>query len=343
MFKICVVGCGNMSNLAHGPSCAQYAASYPDVELSACCDLDAQRAQTYMHKYGFQAYYTDYEKMLAEIQPDAVCLMAPVWKTCEMAIKIMEMGFHVIMEKPPGKNVDEINQMIAAAKKANVNVRCAFNRRFMPLVMELKKRLAEGAEEIYNITYHLYRKDRYNEDFSTTAIHAVDTTKYIMGSDYKTIRFSYQHLPKQGELCKNIYMDCEFENGARAHIDMITFGGASFERVSVNTFNHTYYLDLPILDVTPGRLSCYENNSIWQQIDGKTYYEEHKSQEHIDGADVVEKDARIESSGFYNENRLFFEHIRHSDEVICELPSAIQSVEIEDCIRHNLPFYSKES
>lgn len=266
--------------------------------------------------------------MLEEIKPDAVCLMAPVWKTCEMATQIMKLGFNVIMEKPPGRNTEEINKLITQANISKVNVRCAFNRRYAPLLIELKKRLKEENEEIYNITYQLYRKDRYDEDFATTAIHAVDTTKYIIDSDYKRVNFSYQQMPEKGKNVKNIYMDCEFENGTKGHIDMVVLGGAAFERISVNTFNHTYYLSIPIIGCMDpiGELACYTKGRL-------SYF--------ISGASLVDSNEPFEGSGFFNENRFFFEHIRNNRDAYCDLETAIQSVEIEDYIRNSKEVYEK--
>ena len=47
MFKICTVGCGNMSTSGHGPSYAKYKKDYPDTCLAACCDLDESKAKEY--------------------------------------------------------------------------------------------------------------------------------------------------------------------------------------------------------------------------------------------------------------------------------------------------------
>ena len=44
MFKICVIGCGWVANFGHGPSYQKYAANNPDVELSACCDVDDKKS-----------------------------------------------------------------------------------------------------------------------------------------------------------------------------------------------------------------------------------------------------------------------------------------------------------
>ena len=42
-FKIAVIGCGWVSMDCHGPAYARYAQTHPGIELTACCDLDAQR------------------------------------------------------------------------------------------------------------------------------------------------------------------------------------------------------------------------------------------------------------------------------------------------------------
>ena len=44
-FKICAIGCGAMATTGHGPSFQRYAQEHPDVELAACCDLDAEKAE----------------------------------------------------------------------------------------------------------------------------------------------------------------------------------------------------------------------------------------------------------------------------------------------------------
>ncbi len=329
MFRICVIGCGNMSQSGHGPSFAKYRADYPDVSLAACCDLDVEKARAYRDRFGFARYYTDYRQMLDEIKPDVVSLISPVDLTCPLAVDIMKRGFDIIMEKPPGKNRAEIERMDRVAKQYGVNVRCAFNRRYTPLITELVKRVQASGERLINITYQLYRWHRYDRDFSTTAIHAVDAVKYIAGSDYDTVHLTYDHHPACGENVKNIFLDGTFENGAVFQITLIPLGGAVTERVTVNTVNHSFFVDLPMwenIDV-PGRLMEVTDSNHCETVLGDT---------------LVDSTEMFEVSGFYHENRQFFEHLRcGSKDIVNDLQSALQSVEIEDCIRHSLPLYKK--
>ena len=330
MFKICVIGCGNMSKSGHGPSFAKYKKDYKDVCLAACCDLDEEKAKSYMEAFGFECYYTDYKKMLEEIKPDVVSLICPVDFTCPISVEIMKMGINIIMEKPPGKNRQEIEIMDKAAKEYGVNVRTAFNRRYTPLILELIKRVRATGEKIINITYQLYRYHRFDKDFSTTSIHAVDVVKQIAGCDYETVNLSYDNHTELGENVKNIFLDGKFENGAFFQISLVPTGGAITERVTVNTVNHSFFVDLPMwenIDV-PGKLLQVTENNKCQVVSGD---------ELCDSTDMYEV------SGFYDENRLFFEHLRnYPNDIINDLQTAVQSVEIEDCIRHSVTKYEKK-
>ncbi len=329
MFKICVIGCGSMSQSGHGPSFAKYKKDYTDVCLAACCDLSEEKARSYMEKFGFEACYTDYKKMLDEIKPNVVSLISPVDATCPMSVEIMKMGYNIIMEKPPGKNKEEILLMDSAARQSGVNVRTSFNRRYTPLILELIKRMGEKNEKLINITYQLYRCRRHDKDFATTAIHAVDVVKYIAASDYKNVDFAYDYHPELGENVKNIFMNGTFENGGHFQISLVPTGGALTERLTVNTVGRTYFVELPMwenIDV-PGKLmEVYDNNKC----------------ETISGETLTDSTEMFEVSGFYDENRLFFEHLRNSKERVNDLQSAIQSVEIEDCIRQCKTSYTKQ-
>lgn len=328
MLKICSIGCGAMAVQGHGPSFAKYKNDYPDTHLCGCCDIDEKRAKDFAEKFGFENYYTDYIKMLDTEKPDVVSLISPVHLTCEMSIEIMKRGYNIILEKPPGRNREELELMSKTAKECGVNVRTSFNRRYTPLVTELKKRLDESGEKIINITCQMYRWHRYDKDFSTTAIHSVDLVKYIVGCDYEKVSFDYDFRPELGENVKNIIMNAKFENGTFAQITFIPIGGVVTERISTNTHNNTYFVDLPVwgnMDV-PGKLIHIKDGSKVETVTGDTL------------ADSTEM---FELCGFYDENRGFFEHVRNGCETICDLETALQSVEIEDCIRNSENTYRK--
>ncbi len=327
-FKVCVVGCGGLSTRAHGPSLRRYADQHPDVELAACCDLERPKAEAYRAEFGFLRAYVDFREMLAKEQPRAVCLMAPVRRTCEISVAIMEMGFPLLMEKPPGLNREECLRMIEAAEKNGVPNQVSFNRRYTPLVRALKDRLdALGSAPIQDIRYDFFRVDRKDADFSTTAIHGIDTAKFLAGSDYRSVTFSYQEFPELGPTVANIFLDCCFVSGARAHINFCPVTGVLIERATVCLQSHTFFLNIPIWGAYdyPGRLLHLASNSVLEDTEG-------------DRGEGAEETMYI-SSGFFGENQSFLDDLRMGKKPAGSIRSGLQSVEIADCIRNRTARY----
>ena len=327
MFKICVIGCGGMSSGGHGPSYKKYKEDYKDVCLAACCDLDEEKAKEYKEKFGFEKYYTNYDEMFEKENPDVVCLMAPVSLTKKLSVDIMKKGYNIIMEKPPGANVSETKEMIEAGEESGVFVRCAFNRRYAPLVIKLKECIKN--KRIYNITYQMYRHSRKESTFYTTAIHAIDAVKNIVGSDYKKINITFQELPEIGEGVANFYLDCDFENGVKGFISLVPQGGAVVERITVNTPDESWFVELPFwnnLDV-PGRIRGIKKNEVFFDVSG---------------AELAKTGEMFEEMGFYEENRSFFELIKSGVKPYSDLKSGLQSMEIAECLEKRISVYENK-
>jgi myo-inositol 2-dehydrogenase/D-chiro-inositol 1-dehydrogenase len=327
-FRICAIGCGWMAATGHGPSYRRYSQENPEVELAACCDINEEAARRFRLKFGFAAYYTDIFEMLEKEQPDAVCLTVPVHLTAELAVRIMEAGYPVIMEKPPGLDSKEAMDIINAAEKTGIPNQVAFNRRFTPLVRRLKDHLSKHfkPEEIQNIQYCMYRTGRTDEDFSTTAIHGIDAARFLARSDYRHIRFTYQELPGLGKGVANIYMDCTFESGAAAQLSFCPVAGVTVERATVHLHNHTFFLNIPVWGGfdSPGSLLHFEKDKLVSNVSG------------LELSSVQEL---YETNGFYGEDASFFDDIRAGRKPADDVRSALQSVEIAECIRYRKAEY----
>ena len=324
MFKICVIGCGAMAKSGHGPAFRKYAQDYPDTQLAACCDLNAEAAEEFKNAFGFETAYTDYVRMLDEIRPDAVSLLCPVAKTAVLAIDIIRRGYHVILEKPPGRNRQETQAMAQAAKEAGVFVRTAFNRRYTPLIGQLKDMLA--GEKLRSITYQMYRKNRHDPDFATTSIHAIDAVSYIAGSPYRELSLSFAEIPENGPGVVNIHLQGKLQNDALVSLCLVPVGGTTVERISVNTDKATYFAELPFWSNpdSPGKITRLDGNSITNEVFGDS---------------LVDTDEMFENSGFYEENRSFFELIRSGVQPFSDLESGMQAVELADLIRNRIKSY----
>ncbi len=328
-FKICTIGCGNMATRGHGPSFKKYAIENSDVEFAACCDIDVLKSEAFAEQFGFKRAYTNFEDMLNIEKPDAVCIILPVHLTTKIAVEVINKGFPVLLEKPPGRNSEETQMIIDAAKQKGVPAHVAFNRRYMPLLRELKKALDSGftPEKIQHLNLDFYRSGRKDDDFSTTAIHGIDSVMFLSGSNYKHITFQYQSIKYLGENVVNIFMFCEFESGATAHLSFCPINGAIMERIKVLANDNLFLLNLPV----------------WGGIDSQgslIHLVKKQVVKEITGDELVNPRDLFDANGFYGENKAFFDGLKSGKKMDHHITTTLQSVEIAHCIRERREEYN---
>jgi len=334
-----MIGCGYLSVGQHGPSVLEYIDRYGGVEFSACCDIDEKKAREFKDEFKVAKYYTDYIEMLDAEKPDAVSLICPVDKTAELSCRIMERGYPIILEKPPGLTGAETRKMIEVAEKSGVPNQVAFNRRYIPLVKKMKDILngadcsagsagSDDSNKIMDIHYRMIRVNRRDLNFSTTAIHGIDLVRYVAGVDYKCVDLRYNELPQFGERVANIHMSGEMINGTCIHMDFLPMSGAVTERLEVNTHMGLFRLELPVWADGEDKHGC-----ITQLLNGKVVYS-------ASCVDLVGNNDEYMINGMYHENESFLNDIRNGIKPKGDIESGLQSVEIADCINKRKNTYS---
>lgn len=323
MFKICIVGCGDIAVKQHGPAIKKYTGERHDAEFTACCDTDETRARAFAEMFGLQRSYKNADEMLDAEQPQAVSLCVPVTLTADLACRILAKGYPLITEKPPGINAGENRRMAAAA--GFIPNAAAFNRRYMPVVQKAMELINGwgGAGCVTDICYRMQRVNRTDANFATTAIHGIDLVKFIAASPYRELTIQYRTLPERGASVTNFHLSGKTENGIAAGLDFLPMSGINTERLDVNTTRGLLSLRLPIwagCHDGAGKLTHYENNKetyVWRGDKN--------------APDFV-------SGGFYNENALFFDAVRDGGNEKAEIlqsggiASGLQAVEIADCL-----------
>jgi predicted dehydrogenase len=275
--KVCLIGCGEHATSSHGPSLALYRASHPDLALAGCCDAVPDRARALAARFGFARAYGDAAGMLDALRPDAALLVVPDARTADLACLVLGRGVPLLLEKPPGRTVADVDRMLVAAGRPDGSLvphQVAFNRRHAPLVRALRERLDAlgGPAAIQHVRYEMVRVDRRDPDFSTTAIHGLDAVRHLSGADYARARVSYQPLPGLGEGVANILVDATMTTGATAHLSFCPVAGAVVERACAHLRGHTLFLEVPVwagFDA-PGRLQHLERGRLVDEVRGGT-------------------------------------------------------------------------
>ena len=332
--KICHVGCGTLSSRYYGPSYATYLELHEETELVACCDLNENLAKLFSAMLGFKRYHTRLDEMLKIECPDVVVIVVPEDKIAPIATRIMDAGFPVIMEKPPGITLPEFRKLHEKAKQNDIPNQVNFNRRFTPILQKLRSILSikvDNDDNIDYLRYDFWRVQRRERDFYTTAIHGIDAVRYILNTDYENSNLTYQAVSELGDEIYNIFIDATMKSGTQVHLNFIVNSGIMVERALVQLGNETVFCNIPVwgsID-TPGSIIIYKNGKQIQEIKGDSL---------LQGIDEPEEPHFM---GFYEELRSGFEAIRANQPTLCDLGKCKQSMEIAEAIRerkNNLMF-----
>ncbi len=321
--RLALIGCGYIAQASHGPALARLASESLDIELTACCDTNLDRAEELCAEIGFRRAYTDYRHMLEAEHPDAVALLVPVHLLASLAAQILQMGFSLLAEKPPALTVADLDALIQSAAATRNFHMVAFNRRFAPLVTELKS-LLDG-QTILHVEHTFTRVQRKDPDFTTTAIHGLDTLRWLLDADFRSLQFTYREIQDASDPVTVFGASGQFENGAGVHLLFHPLSGAPTERTVIHTPHRTYDLRLNQGPDAPGTLAHWQDGKLIRQVDA---------------VQVCGSDQDFILSGFYAENAAFLQAVksglRRSEH---DFASARQSVEIMQSLRERRSNY----
>jgi len=199
-----------------------------------------------------------------------VTMVTPVALTAEIGSWILLKDYPLLMEKPPGRNLAEYQQLLAAYGRHRPPHLIAFNRRYMPLLIRAKQLWAEltSHEPFSHFRCDFYRHDRHDADFSTTAVHGIDLVADWVGSPCRRAAVRPQRN-LEGETA-SVSLWCEFAGPVSAQFVFCPLSGCSFERIHVTSKNYAMTLELPVFKTSdvPGRIHFYRQGNFWQTFDG---------------------------------------------------------------------------
>ena len=131
--RVVVIGVGHFGSLH-----AEKYAAMDSVNLIAVVDRDIDRATKIATKNGCMAL-TDYTKLAGQV--DAASLAVPTSLHHEFGQTVLEMGIHLLVEKPITESVKTADDLIATAKAKDLTVQVGHLERFSPAYFALAKRV----------------------------------------------------------------------------------------------------------------------------------------------------------------------------------------------------------
>lgn len=187
--KLAIVGAGVIAQVHHIP-----AFKANGVEIVAVYDRKAEKAHRMADPLGAKVY-TDLDEMLKDPEIDAVTICTRTDMHAPMAVKAVEAGKDVFLEKPMALNLAEAKKIKDAVEKNNVVFMIAMLNRFRTESQILtERRLSGRMGDIYHADCRWVRRRGVpaNPWFSQKelsgggpgidiGVHAIDTSWYLMG------------------------------------------------------------------------------------------------------------------------------------------------------------------
>lgn len=200
--KYALIGCGRIA-VNH-----MKAAINNELEIVAVCDVLEEKMEELLAKYGLEKdesikRYTDYKKMVEELQPELASIATESGLHAEIALYCIEKGVNLIIEKPMAMSIEDANKIIDLAEKKNVKVSACHQNRFNVAIQKLRKAVESGRfGKLSHGSIHVRwnRNARYYEQapwrgtweqdggaLMNQCIHGIDLLRWMMGDEIEEI------------------------------------------------------------------------------------------------------------------------------------------------------------
>ena len=198
--KVGLIGIGGMGNVHF--NCYK---KIDGMEI-AVADIRVDMAKEKINNESIPVY-ASYEEMIKAEKPDFVDICTPSYMHTDMAVKAMELGCHVLCEKPMSISSGEAQRMIEAKEKYGKLLMTAHVVRFMAPYVYLKSVVDSGelGKPVHIIMHRLSEAPKWSWEnwMLDTAksggvtldlsVHDIDFMQYVFGQP-KSIEASYHDL-----------------------------------------------------------------------------------------------------------------------------------------------------
>ncbi len=112
------------------------------IQIAAVCDKEKSLAEETAKKYGAKQVFSDADAML-KLNLDLVDIVTPTPTHASLAVRALESGHNVLIEKPMALSSKECDEMIRASRNSGFALSVCHNKRFYSSVLQAKRMVEE--------------------------------------------------------------------------------------------------------------------------------------------------------------------------------------------------------
>jgi predicted dehydrogenase len=215
MIRVGVVGYGYW-----GPNLVRNFMQTDGAAVVTVCEADPERRAVVGRVYPAVRAVGEVEDLLADPDVDAVVIATPVSTHFPLAMRAMEAGKHVWVEKPMTTTVDEAQRLVAEARSRGLTLMVDHTFIYTSAVRKIRELMRRG--ELGDLYY--YDSVRVNlglfqHDVSVVwdlAVHDLSIMDFLVGRlPAKVAATGMSHVPGKPE--NMAYLTCYFDDNVLAH------------------------------------------------------------------------------------------------------------------------------
>ena len=230
--KVGIIGCGHI--LARHIEAVRE--NSDNFELVALCDIEGKTLKKAVDENPEAKGFVKYEEMLKEMKGEMnfVVIASPNHLHYEMALKALDEGYDILIEKPIAFEASKVEEIQKRADELGREAYCVLQVRYNPTVKIMQRALEQklfGDIRCVNFIQRWQRPIGYFSDWRGCideggrslyeyGIHYLDIVQKFFGiPDVKTTQtFNHKHLDIPFE--DTLYSIVEYENGASGTIEV---------------------------------------------------------------------------------------------------------------------------
>jgi predicted dehydrogenase len=127
-----------------GPNLVRTGLATPELQLEWLCDLDEERAKAVLGRYTTVRATASYEQVLADPAVSAVAIATPAATHFDLVRAALEVGKHVLVEKPLTSSVSEAVKLAGLAERSGLVLMCDHTYCYTPAVQRIRELIRGG-------------------------------------------------------------------------------------------------------------------------------------------------------------------------------------------------------
>ena len=136
--NVAIIGCGGISR-SHLPNLL----NTPTLRLVATMDVIEGAARERAEQGDAQYWTTDYDRVLADDDIDAVLICATHSTHTDLTLQALSAGKHVYVEKPPSMTIEEAKSVQQASHETGLHVMSGWWFKHSPITKRLREVITE--------------------------------------------------------------------------------------------------------------------------------------------------------------------------------------------------------